>query len=111
LGRVTQIGISDQSEYSALKNILPSNQPKAGLGSVGKHTGEIVAAAQWLQGDVGKWVFDSCEKDLEGSFWNMERWETWKTEFGKVSAGEEYDPGSREVARLAVSAMTTLETQ
>lgn len=83
------------------------NQPKQGLGSVGKHTGEIVAAATWLQVNAGKWVFESCKaaKTDSKSLWSLENWETWNVEFKKVADGEEYDAASREVARSAVEAM------
>ncbi|KAJ7588184.1 hypothetical protein C8J56DRAFT_1080114 [Mycena floridula] len=143
LANITVAGISDQSEYSALKKILPANQPKKGLpwnrptdgwpknqlweglGAVGRHSGEIFAAAEWLQRDIGKWVFEACkaatatvskatETDSElsntpatesKSLWNLENWRTWKVEFERVAEEEEYDAVSREAARSAVQAM------
>jgi hypothetical protein len=84
--------------------------------------GYVPPAAQWIF-HAGRLIFHSNDEYVEpgsdpargGKLWtgkhgfSRERWAFWKERFGWVSACEELEPSTRDVARKAVEAMDEIE--
>lgn len=110
ISRLTALKVMDCSEACALGYILPTYSGYPNLevhkkGGPRRITGDLIAAAHWLDpDDIRKWVFNQCKSNIgEGKRcyvkWTMETWNAVKAQLSFVSSDARFEQEIRDLAQ------------
>ncbi|KAJ5352017.1 hypothetical protein N7452_000991 [Penicillium brevicompactum] len=110
ISRLTALELMDCSCACALPYLLPNHVSYPNLevhkmGGPRRITGDLIAAAYWLETDkIRKFVFRQCKNNVSSgvgcrTYWNMNTWNQLKSQMSFISSSERFEHQIRDLAQ------------
>ncbi|KAJ5333009.1 hypothetical protein MYU51_005281 [Penicillium brevicompactum] len=109
ISRLTALELLDCSSACALPYLLPNHVSYPNLevhkmGGPRRITGDLIAAAHWLETDkIRKFVFRQCKNNVSSdgcrTYWNMNTWNQLKSQMSFISSSDRFEQQIRVLAQ------------